>query len=34
MAALRLCMDRLAPPRKDRPVMFELPTITCARLTL
>jgi hypothetical protein len=30
MAALRLCMDRLAPPRKDRPVMFELPTITCA----
>jgi hypothetical protein len=30
MAALRLCMDRLAPPRKDRLVMFELPTITCA----
>ena len=30
MAALRLCMDRLAPPRKDGPVMFELPTITCA----
>ena len=28
MAALRLCL--LAPPRKDRPVMFELPTITCA----
>jgi hypothetical protein len=30
MAALRLCMDRLAPPRKDRLVMFELPTITSA----
>jgi hypothetical protein len=30
MAALRLCLDRLAPPRKDRLVMFELPTITCA----
>jgi hypothetical protein len=23
--ALRLCIDRLAPPRKDRPVWFELP---------
>ena len=30
MAALRLCLDRLAPPRKDRLVMFELPTITSA----
>ena len=30
IAALRLCMDRLAPPRKDRLVMFELPTITSA----
>jgi hypothetical protein len=30
LAALRLCLDRLAPPRKDRLVMFELPTITCA----
>ena len=30
MAALRLCMDRLAPPRKDRPVIFELPPVACA----
>src|SRR6476619_4785882 len=28
--ALRLCLDRLAPPRKDRHVAFELPPITCA----
>jgi hypothetical protein len=27
MQALRLCMDRLAPPRKDRSVTFELPPI-------
>jgi len=27
MQALRLCMDRLAPPRKDRSVTFELPAI-------
>jgi hypothetical protein len=26
--ALRLCMDRLAPVRKDRPVAFALPPIT------
>jgi len=25
--ALRLCMDRLAPPRRDRPVSFKLPKI-------
>jgi len=25
MQALRLCMDRLAPPRKDSPVAFDLP---------
>src|SRR3954453_9671130 len=25
--ALRLCLDRLAPVRKDRPVMFALPAI-------
>jgi len=25
--ALRLCLDRLAPPRRDRPVMFPLPAI-------
>jgi hypothetical protein len=24
--ALKLCMDRLAPPRKDRPVRFVLPS--------
>jgi hypothetical protein len=23
-------MDRLAPPRKDRPVIFELPPVACA----
>jgi Family of unknown function (DUF5681) len=27
MAALRLCLDRILPPRKDRPVSFTLPTI-------
>lgn len=27
MQALRLCMDRLAPPRKDRSVTFGLPPI-------
>src|SRR3954466_3561851 len=27
MAALRLCMDRLCPPRRDRPVSFALPAI-------
>jgi len=25
--ALRLCMDRLCPPRRDRPVSFTLPVI-------
>src|SRR5215213_735678 len=29
--ALRLCLDRLLPPRKDRPVSFSLPPLTCAR---
>lgn len=28
--ALRLCMERLVPPRKDRPVAIELPAITQA----
>ena len=23
LAALRVCLDRIAPPRKDRPVLFE-----------
>jgi hypothetical protein len=27
MAAIRLCMDRLAPARKDEPVTFELPPL-------
>ncbi len=27
MAAIRLCMDRLAPPAKDRPVPFNLPPL-------
>ena len=30
MTALRLCLDRLAPPRKDRHVAFELPSVACA----
>jgi hypothetical protein len=29
--ALRLCLDRLCPPRRDRPVSFPLPPITSAR---
>lgn len=29
-AALRLCMDRLLPARKDRPVTFNLPPIQTA----
>lgn len=28
--ALRLCLERLAPPRKDSPVQFDLPPMTCA----
>jgi hypothetical protein len=27
LAALRLCLDRILPPRKDRPVSFTLPPI-------
>jgi hypothetical protein len=30
MAALRMCLDRLLPPRRDRLVTFELPTIESA----
>ena len=30
MAALRLCLDRILPPRKDRPVTFALPPINSA----
>lgn len=29
--ALRLCLDRLAPPRKDNPVQFPLPRMATAR---
>jgi hypothetical protein len=31
LVALRLCMDRLLPPRKDRPVSLDLPMIESAR---
>ena len=31
MAALRLCLDRIFPPRKDRPVSFTLPSINSAQ---
>ncbi|WP_246786813.1 DUF5681 domain-containing protein [Bradyrhizobium sp. USDA 3458] len=31
VVALRLCLDRIYPPRKDRPVAFALPPITSAR---
>ncbi len=30
MAALRICLDRILPPRKDRPVAFDFPAITTA----
>lgn len=29
--ALRLCLDRIAPPRKDAPISFELPPIATAQ---
>jgi hypothetical protein len=28
-AALRLCLDRILPPRRDRPVAFSLPPLSC-----
>lgn len=28
--AMRLCLDRLAPPRRDRPVSFALPKLDTA----
>lgn len=31
MQALRLCIDRILPVRKDRPVTFELPPISSAQ---
>lgn len=30
IVALRLCLDRLAPPRKDSPINFDLPKVECA----
>ena len=27
LVAIRLCLDRIAPPRKDRPVLFTLPPL-------
>jgi hypothetical protein len=30
VVALRLCIDRIAPPRRDRPVIFSLPEIKTA----
>ncbi|NNE87807.1 MAG: hypothetical protein HKN27_06990 [Silicimonas sp.] len=30
MTALRLCLERIAPPRKDAPVSFELPPMDSA----
>jgi len=29
--ALRLCLDRIAPPRKDAPVQFSLPRMASAQ---
>ena len=31
VTALRLCMDRIAPARKDSPVTFDLPEMSSAR---
>jgi len=30
IAAIRMCMDRLAPARKDEPVVFDLPPLATA----
>jgi Family of unknown function (DUF5681) len=30
VTALRLCLERLIPPRRERTVRFKLPKITCA----
>jgi hypothetical protein len=29
-AALRLCLERICPARKDTPIQFELPSMVCA----
>jgi Family of unknown function (DUF5681) len=31
ITALRLCLDRILPPRKDRPIAFEMPPINNAQ---
>jgi len=31
VTALRLCLERIAPPRRDAPVTFALPPMTTAR---
>jgi len=31
MTALRLCLERIAPPRRDAPVTFDLPPMETAR---
>lgn len=34
-AVMRMCLDRLVPPRRDRPVTFDLPSIdTAADITV
>ena len=30
MAALKLCMDRICPPRKDAPISFKMPSVNNA----
>lgn len=30
LTALRICLDRILPPRKDRPVTFDFPVISSA----
>lgn len=30
LTAVKLCLDRIAPPRKDRPIQFNMPRITTA----
>lgn len=34
MTAMRLCLDRIAPPRKDAPISFALPPIRTAADTV
>ena len=31
LVAIRLCLERIAPPRKDRPVLFALPALAKAQ---